>query len=181
MDNKIYTKTGDKGETGLIGGTRVSKGDLRLESYGTIDELNAHVGMIRSYPLDKEDEEFLIFLQRKLFTVGGYLATDQSRTELVTKTTISVEDIAAIEQMIDAYEHNLTPLTHFILPGGVPQVSAAHIARTVCRRAERQIIRLEESHYVEDEIIRFINRLSDFFFVLSRHLAKKSGHKEITW
>lgn len=180
-NNKIYTKTGDKGETGLIGGTRISKGDMRLEAYGTVDELNAHLGMIRSYPLEESDRDFIVFLQQKMFSVGGYLATDQSKTELRNKTIISLEDIEAIEHKIDAYENELPPLTQFILPGGHPQVSAAHIARTVCRRAERQIIRLQDAHYIDDQIVRFVNRLSDYLFVLSRRLSKKIGTDEIPW
>lgn len=179
--NKIYTKTGDRGKTGLIGGTRVSKGDLRLESYGTIDELNAHLGMIRAYPLTEGEKAFMVFLQCKMFSVGGYLATDQSKVELKSETVITLKDIEAIEEQIDAYDSELPPLTKFILPGGDPQVCATHIARTVCRRAERNIIRLAETQNVDEKVIRFVNRLSDYLFVLSRHLSKKSGCEEIPW
>lgn len=180
-NNKIYTKTGDHGKTGLIGGTRVSKGDLRLESYGTIDELNACLGMIRAYPLSEIDNAFIVFLQRKMFSVGGYLATDQSKTALKSETVITLKDIEAVEKKIDEYESQLSPLTQFILPGGDAQVCATHVARTVCRRAERNIIRLSESQNVDEKISRFVNRLSDFLFVLARHLSKISGCKEIPW
>lgn len=179
--NKIYTKSGDRGKTGLIGGTRVSKGDLRLDAYGTIDELNAHLGMIRAYALTEEDNAFIIFLQRKMFSTGGYLATDQTKTELKSETIITAQDIQAIEVKIDAYESELPALTQFILPGGDAQVCATHIARTVCRRAERNIIRLSNTQDVDQKIIQFINRLSDFLFVLARYLSKKNVCEEIPW
>ncbi len=178
---KIYTKSGDRGKTGLIGGTRVLKSDERLVAYGTIDELNSHLGMIRSYPMEPADHDFIVFLQKKLFTVGANLATDQEAMDLMPEARVSVEDIERIENKIDDYESDLPIMTHFILPGGHPQVSAIHIARTVCRRAERQIVKLSESLPIDEKLIQVINRMSDYLFVLSRVISKKVNCEEIPW
>lgn len=178
---KIYTKSGDSGQTGLIGGTRVAKSDERLDAYGTIDELNSHLGMIRSYPLDKADRDFIVFLQTKMLSVGAYLATDQEAAELLPETTLEEDDLARMEDKIDEYEEDLPLLTHFVLPGGHPQVSAIHIARTVCRRAERQIVKLSDIFAIEDRVVQFINRLSDYLFVLARRITKNVKCEEIFW
>ncbi len=181
MKSNIYTKTGDKGKTSLIGGTRVSKGDDRLDAYGTVDECNSIIGMIRSFPLDADDKAFLIFVQGKLFVAGGYLATDQSVSKLKKNTTITDADIAAIEKEIDKLDAALPPLQTFVLPGGDPQVSACHMARTVCRRAERLIVRLMETTELDPRVLLFFNRLSDYLFVLSRKVSIKNDCEEIPW
>lgn len=178
---KIYTKGGDKGKTSLIGGTRVSKNNIRLDSYGTIDELNSQIGMIRSFPLREDLKEMIIFIQNKLFNCGGYLATDIERVNISNATTIINEDIQKIEEFIDKIDIELPPLTTFILPGGDPQVSACHISRTVCRRCERLIVSLSESLEIDNNIIVFINRLSDFLFMLARIVSQLNKTEEITW
>lgn len=178
---KIYTKSGDKGKTGLIGGTRVLKSDERLEAYGTIDELNCHLGMIRSYPMEESDKAFIVFIQQKMFAAGAYLATDQDATDILPQACICEEDVLALEDKIDEFEELLPILTHFIIPGGHPQVSSIHVARAVCRRAERLIIRISEHVSVDDRILRFMNRLSDFLFVFSRKITKDHDCEEIPW
>ncbi len=178
---KIYTKSGDTGKTGLIGGTRVLKSDERLDAYGTIDELNSHLGMIRSFPMETSDKEFIILLQTKMLSIGAYLATDQDVIELLPGTTLDEQDIMMMEDKIDEFEEQLPLLTHFILPGGHPQVSAIQIARTVCRRAERQIVKISDSIALEDIIVRFINRLSDYLFVLARKITISTKCEEIPW
>jgi cob(I)alamin adenosyltransferase len=177
----IYTKTGDKGLTSLIGGTRVSKGDIRLEAYGTIDELNAFMGMIRSYPIAKSDEDCIVFIQKKFFSAAGHLATDTNVTQIKAATTISQDDIEKIELEIDRLDAMLPPLRNFILPGGDPQISACHIARTVTRRCERAIIRLSETVPIDESILIFFNRVSDYLFVLGRKIANDKNYNEIAW
>ena len=179
--SEIYTKTGDLGKTSLIGGTRVSKGDSRLEAYGTIDELNCHLGMIRSYPMDERDQEFIIFIQKKFFSAAGNLATDQSVFPLKEATTISKDDIDIIEKEIDRIDGLLPPLNHFIIPGGNPQISACHIARTVTRRCERAIVRLSGITDIDEQIIIFFNRVSDYLFVLGRKLSQDYNFTELSW
>lgn len=181
MKSNIYTKTGDKGKTSLIGGTRVSKGDDRLNAYGTVDELNSHIGMIRSYPMEEDDKSFLVMIQGKLFVAGGNLATDLSSSSLKKNTTIRSSDIMSIENEIDKLDAQLPPLKSFILPGGDPQVSACHISRTVCRRAERLIVNLMNDQNVDPKVVLFFNRLSDYLFVLSRKLSLKNNCEEIPW
>ena len=164
----IYTRTGDKGTTSLVGGQRVSKADRRIESYGTIDELNSFIGLLMTAIDDAEDEQFLLFIQHKLFTIGSYLATDQSTTELKIESQVTQESIEKIEHEIDRI-------------GGCRSASLAHVCRTVCRRAERRIYSLAEQAEVEDPVLIFINRLSDYLFVLARKECLKHNGKEIIW
>ncbi|SHM46106.1 cob(I)alamin adenosyltransferase [Cyclobacterium lianum] len=177
---KIYTKTGDKGETSLLGGTRVYKSHLRIDAYGTIDELNAHLGLLRDQEVNKKRAKELYFIQDRLFVIGALLASDPEKGQ-IKKPGFSAGDIAFLEREIDSMETSLPPLSNFIMPGGHPVVSMAHIARTVCRRAERCIVLLNEASFVESLILEFVNRLSDYLFVLGRQLAVELNIKEITW
>lgn len=175
----IYTKTGDKGTTSLVGGKRVPKCCDRLESYGTIDELNSHVGMLRALCKDNmegEDTGFILEtldrIQKELFAVGGWLATDTATTPLHPSCTVTAEMVSSIERAIDRIDNRLPPLRAFIIPGGTIPAAQAHICRTVCRRAERTILRLADSGTEPDtNLLAYVNRLSDFFFVLARLLA----------
>lgn len=178
---KVYTKTGDKGTTSLIGGTRVPKNSVRLESYGTVDELNTYLGMIRSFNIDPRSLEELVAIQTILFSVGGNLATDTSIKDLKVKVVVKEEDVEFLEKAIDKMDRELPPLTSFVLPGGNQAVSFCHIARTVCRRAERRILDLSAESEVNDLVIKYINRLSDYLFVLSRKVAHDLGIEEIKW
>ncbi len=174
----IYTKSGDKGKTSLVGGTRVKKTHVRLEAYGTIDELNSFIGWLDCAIIDEETSRFLSFLQHKLFSVGSYLATE---TELIPPKAASIivpEDIEKIEKEIDRIDHTLPRLSRFVLPGGNEAAARAHICRTVSRRAERNIYRVSEEFPVADFVLIFLNRLSDYFFVLARYESNKTG-KEI--
>ena len=177
----VYTKTGDKGQTSLIGGTRVPKQDVRLEAYGTVDELNAHIGMIWSYPIDVEVKQVMYDIQNQLFVVGAWLATDEKSSDLKKRLSGDGGFTERLELEMDRMESALPPLGNFVLPGGHPAVSAAHIARTVCRRTERCILRLADEYAVEEWIVMFINRLSDYLFVLSRHLTNYFNMVEIPW
>lgn len=178
---KIYTKTGDKGETGLIGGTRVSKSDPRIEAYGTIDELNSFIGLLGSYEALSSESHTLEIIQHRLFVIGSYLATDTSKTEISYKSIIKDTDITKIEDEIDRMNQLLPELTAFILPGGSAEGSICHICRTISRRAERRIIDIKKTQSIDNEIIIYINRLSDYFFILSRYISLKIGAKEILW
>ena len=177
----IYTRTGDKGTTSLVGGQRVSKADRRIESYGTIDELNSFIGLLMTAIDDAEDEQFLLFIQHKLFTIGSYLATDQSTTELKIESQVTQESIEKIEHEIDRIDETLPKMKNFVLPGGCRSASLAHVCRTVCRRAERRIYSLAEQAEVEDPVLIFVNRLSDYLFVLARKECLKHNGKEIIW
>jgi cob(I)alamin adenosyltransferase len=177
---KVYTKTGDKGETSLFGGQRVSKGDLRIHAYGTVDELNSYIGLLRDLCSDKIRNTQLIRIQDRLFTLGALLATE-SETAKKRLPKISIEDIEFLEGAIDAMEQTLEPIKTFILPGGHPTVSYCHISRCVCRRAERLSVELAEEVEVEALVIQYLNRLSDYLFVLSRFLTKILDAKEIPW
>ncbi len=177
----IYTRTGDKGTTSLVGGQRVSKADRRIESYGTIDELNSFIGLLMTAIEDSEDEKFLLFIQHKLFTIGSYLATDQSTTELKIESQVTQESIEKIEHEIDRIDETLPKMKNFVLPGGCRSASLAHVCRTVCRRAERRIYSLAEQAEVEDPVLIFVNRLSDYLFVLARKECLKHNGKEIIW
>ena len=157
----IYTGTGDKGTTSLVGGERVSKAHQRIESYGTVDELNSFIGLLITSLEEKADQDFLLFIQHKLFTIGSYLATDQENTELKIESKVMPETITRIEREIDRLDNELPKMRNFILPGGSRPASLAHVCRTVCRRAERQIYRLAETIPVEEPVLVFINRLSD--------------------
>ena len=177
----VYTKTGDKGSTGLIGGTRVPKNHARLEAYGTIDELNSFIGLIRSFEIGEEDKKMIISIQSKLFTIGAYLATDTSVSNMRSKLDYKEEHIEELEGEMDRIENALPPLTNFVLPGGNQSVGYCHVARTICRRAERRVIDIAEEFEVDGWVIRYLNRLSDYLFVLSRHLSNYFGVDEIPW
>lgn len=179
---KVYTKTGDKGQTSLVGGQRVSKCCERLESYGTIDELNSHIGVLMTYCTDAADHGFLLNIQGNLFVVGGYLATDNSQREIREGNIITAEMVAEVEREIDRLQEMLTPLRLFILPGGCRAAAYAHVCRTACRRAERCILRLAETGaLVDDNVTAYINRLSDYFFVLARKLNKDANMDDTIW
>ncbi|WP_066628875.1 cob(I)yrinic acid a,c-diamide adenosyltransferase [Labilibacter marinus] len=177
----VYTKTGDRGKTSLIGGTRVAKNHYRLEAYGTVDELNTFIGMIRSYEVDDNTQKQIIDIQHKLFVIGAYLATDSNVTDLRDKLDYSESIIEELEKEMDRMENELPPMKYFVLPGGHPGVSYCHIARTVCRRAERRILDMADDTEVNPWVIRYVNRLSDYLFVLSRHLSKHYNSNEIPW
>ena len=184
---KVYTKTGDKGTTALFGGTRVPKHHIRIESYGTIDELNSHIGLIRDQDIDPLYKNTLMHIQDRLFTVGAILATDPEKAILKSGKArlnipkISNEDIERLEKEMDNMEASLPPMTHFVLPGGHQTVSFCHIARTVCRRAERLAAHLNELEPFQPETLMYINRLSDYLFVLARKLSHDLQAEEIKW
>ncbi len=176
---KIYTKTGDDGTTSLFGGKRVGKDDLRIDTYGTVDELNSFIGVLHSSIAQQETKLFLLNVQSRLFTVGSNLASDPDK-EMITPDLTEI-DILVIESEIDRMDNFLAPLTQFIMPSGSASISNAHVCRTVCRRAERLTIALSRTSVVELLIIQYINRLSDYFFVLARYLAYEQGVAEIPW
>lgn len=180
---KIYTKQGDKGGTGLLGGFKVKKNHERLEAYGSIDELNSWIGMIRSYPIPQLELNTLIQIQRRLFMIGSYLAYDvENATETISNLPmINEEHVSCLEKEIDRMNEQLPKLSNFIMPGGDPQSSACHLARTICRRAERRVVALTKTIEVENIIIQYLNRLSDYFFVLGRFTSKKNNTNEILW
>ncbi|HET7549983.1 MAG TPA: cob(I)yrinic acid a,c-diamide adenosyltransferase [Gemmatimonadaceae bacterium] len=180
---KIYTKTGDKGETGLFGGGRVSKSHPRVEAYGDIDELNAVIGLARSIEMMPRIDEVLAPVQRDLFSLGALLATpnhDKVRQQL-EKARIDEGRISELERAIDDGEAELEPLTAFILPGGTPKSAALHVARTVCRRAERKVISLGSEVEVPPVVVKYLNRLSDLLFVLARVANRRAGAPEVIW
>ncbi|MCY1722129.1 cob(I)yrinic acid a,c-diamide adenosyltransferase [Prolixibacteraceae bacterium Z1-6] len=178
---KVYTKTGDDGTTGLVGGSRVKKYDPRLEAYGTVDELNACLGVVRSYEIPEEIKLLLIQIQNKLFNIGSRLASDEKGQTYTANLVIKNEDIEVIEVAIDQFEEGLPELRNFILPGGELSVAQCHMARTVCRRAERRIVEFAEQTPVQKEIVKYINRLSDFLFVLARKLGNINRVHETVW
>lgn len=178
---KIYTKTGDKGKTGLVGGQRVAKHHIRLEAYGTIDELNSFVGMLQAQPMDRKLQDFLAQLQYKLFDIGAYLATETADLQKYNIIACEQEDITVIEHLIDEMNEKLPKLKHFIMPGGHPTVALCHVVRTVCRRAERCITRLAEEQDVDNVVIQYINRLSDLLFIMARKLAQDLQIAESKW
>lgn len=177
---KIYTKTGDKGTTSLVGGTRISKADLRLDTYGTVDELNAYMGLVRDQPINETRRDFLKYIQDRLFTIGSILASEPDNKKHFIPDLLE-EDITALEQAMDDMTATLPEMRFFILPGGHPSISIAHVARTVCRRAERLVITLNQTEFVEEEVIRYLNRLSDYLFILSRKMAQELNVEEIKW
>ncbi len=183
---KIYTKTGDKGTTLLIGGTRVPKHHIKIEAYGTVDELNSFLGLLRDKVSGKYHDE-LIKIQNRLFTLGSFLALDIEKQTLANGKPrldikpIGQDDIDFLEQKIDEMDKQLPPMTNFILPGGHEQVSICHICRTVCRRAERKVTYLNENETVSPQIITYLNRLSDYLFVLARKLSLDLQVDEIPW
>ncbi len=177
----VYTKTGDRGTTGLIGGTRVPKSHIRLEAYGTIDELNSHLGLLVTYLTDEPTAAFIRNVQHKLFAIGSHLATDQEKVALNCASIITSDHVAAIEHEIDAMDDQLPELHAFILPGGSRGAAQCHVCRTVCRRAERRILTLAETCEIAPELLAYVNRLSDYLFVLSRKLNNIDGKGEIFW
>jgi cob(I)alamin adenosyltransferase len=177
---KIYTKTGDKGETGLFGGERVPKDALRIEAYGAVDELNSLIGVIRSLRPKKKIDVVLKTIQQDLFILGADLAApNHSKFFSIPRITLSAS--SSLEKVIDAFEVSLAPLKAFILPGGTVVASHLHLARTVCRRAERSVVRLSHSENVADDVIVYLNRLSDLLFVLARYANRLEKKKEVQW
>lgn len=177
---KIYTKTGDKGLTSLFGGKRVPKHHLRIEAYGTVDELNSYIGLIRDQKIDVETFNILIEIQDRLFTLGSMLATEPGN-EKVKVPQLFEEDITLLEKEIDKMNETLLEMRSFVLPGGHQTVSFCHLARCVCRRAERLAVHLAEVETVNELVIKYLNRLSDYLFVLSRKLTQDNNAKEIPW
>jgi cob(I)alamin adenosyltransferase len=177
---KIYTKTGDKGQTSLIGGTRVPKYHLRIEAYGTVDELNSYVGLIMCQPIDLHHQEILKEIQDRLFTIGASLAADPERSKMKIPD-LSEADVVLLEKEMDEMNEVLPALKHFILPGGNTVVSYCHLARCVCRRAERLVVQLAEDSFVDSNITIYLNRLSDYLFVLGRKLNADQGTVENIW
>lgn len=184
---KVYTKTGDKGTTALFGGTRVPKHHIRIESYGTVDELNSHIGLIRDQEINQLYKNVLIEVQDRLFTVGAILATPPEKETLkngqprLQNLGITESDIEFLEKEIDTMEESLPPMTHFVLPGGHTTVSYCHIARCVCRRAERLAVQLHEIEPIDEFVIKYLNRLSDYLFVLARKLSFDLQADEVPW
>jgi len=177
---KIYTKTGDKGQTSLIGGTRVSKADLRIDTYGTVDELNCYIGLVRDLNTDEKRRALLKEIQDRLFTIGSNLAAEPEQQKKAIPD-LKNEDIALLEQAIDEMDATLPPLRHFVLPGGHTSVAFCHVARAVCRRTERLVIALAQQTEVHPMIVPYLNRLSDYLFILSRKMAQELGIEEIKW
>ena len=180
---KIYTRTGDAGDTGLFGGGRVPKDDPRVEAYGDVDELNAVLGMARAVELMPRIDEVLVLVQRDLFAIGALLATPDldKMAQHLQKARVDDHRIAELEQSIDDAESELEPLRAFVLPGGTPKAAALHVARTVCRRAERHIVRLQHDVEVPGLVVIYMNRLSDLLFTLARLANKRAGAGEVTW
>lgn len=177
---KIYTKTGDKGTTALFGGKRVSKADLRIETYGTVDELNSYLGLVRDQPVNQFRKNVLIEIQDRLFTIGSILATEPGNTKVKIPSLI-VDDITLLEKEIDAMDAALPPMKSFVLPGGHQSVSFCHVARTVCRRAERLLIALDAQQKTDALVIQYLNRLSDYLFMLARKMSAELDAEEIPW
>lgn len=177
----VYTKTGDRGTTSLVGGSRVPKTHIRLEAYGTVDELNSHLGWLHTYLCDENDRNFVLDVQHKLFSIGSHLATDQTKTKLKQRSIIMPEDVERIEREIDRLDEALPALSAFVIPGGSRGSSVCHVCRTVCRRAERRILALPESYAIAPELLAYINRLSDYLFVLSRKMNVDEQNIEIFW
>ena len=177
---KIYTKNGDKGETQLLGGTKVSKDNIRLKSYGSIDELNAFIGHIYDHKIDQKTNKFLLSIQNKLFDLGSNIAYDQ-KNEAISIQKLDENDVTEIEVEIDRIEEKLPTLSNFILPSGHKTTSLCHIARTICRRAERNMVELKINENVDEINIKFLNRLSDYLFVLSRYNLVINDIDEIIW
>jgi len=184
---KIYTKTGDKGTTSLFGGTRVPKHHIRIESYGSVDELNSHIGLVKDQKVGDHTRGILNRVQDRLFTLGAILATDpekailKSGKERLNIPTITEEDIVLLEKEMDSMNEVLPEMTHFVLPGGHPSVSICHIARCVCRRAERMATALYEISPFDALVLQYLNRLSDYLFVLARKLSKDLHANEVKW
>lgn len=182
MAIKIYTKTGDKGKTSLIGGTKVPKSHIRIETYGTVDELNSYIGLLNDYITDAHSKTVLKEIQDRLFTVGSSLACDPDKEPLMKIPDLKEDDITVLEKEIDKMNEVLPAMKNFILPGGHVAVSTAHIARCVCRRAERLCVNMQEQDtFVDPLVIKYLNRLSDYLFVLARYIAHINNVEEIAW
>ncbi|MFY7828073.1 MAG: cob(I)yrinic acid a,c-diamide adenosyltransferase [Flectobacillus sp.] len=177
---KIYTKSGDRGTTSLVGGTRISKAELRIEAYGTVDELNAYIGLLGDFEVNFDKKAFLKEIQDRLFTIGSILASEPEQTKKQIPD-LHESDIEALEKAMDVMNESLEPMRFFILPGGHQHVSFGHVARTVCRRAERQVVRLAEENDTDYLVIRYLNRLSDYLFILCRFMARQLGVAEVAW
>lgn len=177
---KVYTKKGDKGTTQLIGGKRVPKNHERIDAYGTVDELNSYMGLLRDQSVDRETQELIITIQNKLFTIGALLANQDGNNKMKLPL-IDEKDVSQLEKEIDKMNESLPEMRSFILPGGHTTVSFCHIARCVCRRAERLTIQIGEDVLQVEIILKYLNRLSDYLFVLSRYLSKNLDAKEIPW
>lgn len=180
---KIYTKTGDAGETGLLGGGRVPKDHARVAAYGDVDELNAALGLTRALEPADAESDLLDAVQRDLFAIGGQLAAPEPGkvAKALAKATIGEAEVSRLERAIDAAEAELPPLSHFVLPGGTPRAAALHLARTVCRRAERSVVALARADTVPPVILTYVNRLSDLLFVLARRANARAGRPDVTW
>lgn len=182
MSIKIYTKTGDKGNTSLIGGTKVPKNDIRIETYGTVDELNSWIGLVNDQVNDESFQNELKEVQDRLFTIGSLLATDADKAPKMKLPGLNNSDIEFLEKRIDAMTAQLPVMKNFILPGGHVTVSSIHIARCVCRRAERLAVNMQQHQlFVDERVIQYLNRLSDYLFTLARFVAQKLGAEEIVW
>lgn len=182
MAFKIYTKTGDKGKTALIGGTKVPKCNIRIESYGTIDELNSYLGLLNDYIDDTTSNSSLKEIQDRLFTIGSSLACDPEKEPLMKIPDLLEDDVVFLEKEIDRMNESLAPMKFFILPGGHVAISTAHIARCICRRAERICVEMQETDlYINELVIKYINRLSDYLFVLARYIGFLKNVEEIPW
>jgi cob(I)alamin adenosyltransferase len=179
MSFKIYTKTGDQGETALFGGKRVPKSHLRVDSYGTVDELNSFIGLLHDSLEETTTRQLLVEIQHRLFSIGAYLASDPDKT--VAPADINPEDIQLLETSMDQMDAHLPELKNFILPGGYPTVSLCHVCRTVCRRAERLVVALHTQDNLDTRVLQYLNRLSDYFFILARYIAHAAGAAEILW
>ncbi len=175
---KIYTKTGDRGQTSLVGGERVAKSHPRIEAYGTVDELNAYIGLLGDQAVNLTRKPLLKEIQDRLFTIGANLASINENPKI---PDLYEEDVVLLEKAMDEMDTSLPPLRAFVLPGGHQSVSFCHVARTVCRRAERLIINLAADEPVDELVIKYINRLSDYLFVLSRKMTQELGTEEVTW
>lgn len=182
MSFKIYTKTGDRGTTSLIGGTKVSKSHLRIDTYGTVDELNSWIGVVSDHTADENIKRVLKEIQDRLFTIGSSLACDPLKEPKLKIPDLHEGDITFLESEIDRMSAELPEMKSFVLPGGAPVVSFAHVARCVCRRAERLCVALNEvDEEVEDLVLKYLNRLSDHLFMLSRYVGQLQGAEEIKW
>lgn len=177
---KVYTKKGDKGTTGLIGGTKVLKSSLRIESYGTVDELNSYIGLIRDQEIDQRYKNQLKETQDRLFTIGSSLASDPEKSNMKIPDLLE-SDITVLESWMDEMDKELPEMKFFVLPGGHSTVSFCHVARCVCRRAERICVDLDQQEFVAELILKYLNRLSDYLFVLSRKLTQDLNAEEIPW
>ncbi len=177
---KVYTRTGDKGTTALFGGTRVPKSHIRINAYGTVDELNSYIGLLRDQKINENKQDLLIEIQDRLFTIGAILATEPGN-EKVKIPVLEDSDIEKLEKAMDTMDEQLPPMKSFVLPGGHQSVSFCHIARCVCRRAERLVIELDTHEVVDERVIRYLNRLSDYLFVLSRMMGQELKIVETPW